>query len=541
MNEKIECERHPGEKVAGKCSQCGRDICRECLKSFGYFCGEECRELTKQKTDKLSTDEEKLETEAIDRKTERGFKILSYIIIPAVLAAVAVIITYKVKNPAGKLQWEFKPDEDSVLSEPALDGDTLLVGCGDGHIYALDKATGGRKWTFGLGPAKSSVSYITARYSSQVFQGNVYVTADESSLYALDTKDGCPLWKLSCKESSRREIFFGERCVCFILDFFRDVSKKGLARLRTASILYCVDVKSGEERWHYDLTRSYSTNVSVGGDILCLNVFEDGKNVLRVLDIKTGTEKWRAEIADGAFLKMEAVKRGILLETGESMHFVTPDGAVAWKRKRCSQICLAGGRCLCQNEKNLLCINLADGKHLWQIELPDIARAPVVENDTVFVTALVPKERAKKKGVPAGQRSPADEIFKEFGVKQQEQISYAPVLYALELKTGKKRWMKEKTGGRIFCQGGAVFVVKHSAFFQLVEQRFMNTSFVKAYRAGDGKLLWEYSRSGIILDVIIDRKKLYFTIHSPISFLTGFSGKAPQIRENALCAVTTRR
>src|SRR4030095_15093134 len=45
------------------------------------------------------------------------------------------------------LQWRFVTDGD-VISSPTVVGETVFVGSGDGHLYALDRVTGTRKWAF---------------------------------------------------------------------------------------------------------------------------------------------------------------------------------------------------------------------------------------------------------------------------------------------------------------------------------------------------------------------------------------------------------
>ena len=55
------CERHPEEIIVARCINCNRGICRSCLKEFGYFCSEDCKQKTKQETQRFSEAKEEKE------------------------------------------------------------------------------------------------------------------------------------------------------------------------------------------------------------------------------------------------------------------------------------------------------------------------------------------------------------------------------------------------------------------------------------------------------------------------------------------------
>jgi outer membrane protein assembly factor BamB len=57
------------------------------------------------------------------------------------------------------LQWRFMTDGD-VVSSPTVVGETVFVGSGDGHLYAVDRATGTRKWAF---DAREPIFSVTGR------------------------------------------------------------------------------------------------------------------------------------------------------------------------------------------------------------------------------------------------------------------------------------------------------------------------------------------------------------------------------------------
>jgi outer membrane protein assembly factor BamB len=86
------------------------------------------------------------------------------------------------------LAWRAPTDGD-VISSPAIAGGTVYVGSGDGHLYALDLATGARRWRHDAGSAISS--------SPAVGHGLVFAVARDGSAFAVDASTGVRRWRLT--------------------------------------------------------------------------------------------------------------------------------------------------------------------------------------------------------------------------------------------------------------------------------------------------------------------------------------------------------
>jgi outer membrane protein assembly factor BamB len=83
---------------------------------------------------------------------------------------------------------ERMPDPfDVFLSSPAIAGNTVYVGSGDQHVYALDAATGALRWAFATGDVVHA--------SPAVVNGVVYIGSWDRNLYALDAQTGRELWR----------------------------------------------------------------------------------------------------------------------------------------------------------------------------------------------------------------------------------------------------------------------------------------------------------------------------------------------------------
>jgi outer membrane protein assembly factor BamB len=83
------------------------------------------------------------------------------------------------------LQWRFDT-EGSVISSPAVLGDTVWVGSSDGWLYALDRVNGALHWKRDL------QSPISA--SPTVASGRVIVQTMNGGIYALRSNSGDPIW-----------------------------------------------------------------------------------------------------------------------------------------------------------------------------------------------------------------------------------------------------------------------------------------------------------------------------------------------------------
>ena len=88
------------------------------------------------------------------------------------------------KAKPGTLLWEFETGGAIGWSFPAISADgTVYIGSEDKKVYALNGATGTKKWEFVTGGKVWSSPAIGA-------DGTVYVGSDDKKVYALNGKTG---------------------------------------------------------------------------------------------------------------------------------------------------------------------------------------------------------------------------------------------------------------------------------------------------------------------------------------------------------------
>src|SRR6202021_2878870 len=107
---------------------------------------------------------------------------------------------YALDAASGKKKWSFKTGEDrniynqvGIQSSAAVMDGIVYFGCRDSNFYALDAATGEKKWAF-----NNKGSWVIT--SPAVRDGKVYfATSDSALFYVLDAKSGAPVFSLKFK------------------------------------------------------------------------------------------------------------------------------------------------------------------------------------------------------------------------------------------------------------------------------------------------------------------------------------------------------
>lgn len=92
----------------------------------------------------------------------------------------------------GKLRWRF-PTGGEILAQPLAAADGFYVGSGDGNFYALDRR-GKQRWSLAIGAPV---------YSTAVLAGDrVIFAANNGHVYAVNSADGVKLWECTAPQYS---------------------------------------------------------------------------------------------------------------------------------------------------------------------------------------------------------------------------------------------------------------------------------------------------------------------------------------------------
>ncbi len=245
--------------------------------------------------------------------------------------------------------WEFD-DVDGDFNAPGAYADGLLViGNGDGNVYALNGDNGTRVWTF------ATEERVWA--SPLVLSDTVYIAGLDHSLYAIDLLTGQERWRFAAEGAmvSRPLVWDG---LLFVGAFDHN--------------LYALDPLSGREVWRFEGQNWFWGTPTTDGSRLY--VADVGGNVY-ALDVATGSQVWT-----------------VLLEQPVHLPSVlSEDGAL---------LLVAGAD---RNNAALYGLDTADGFVLWEQAGSGQLAALAVDGAMAYVTRILGEERAQALYVETGR------------------------------------------------------------------------------------------------------------------------------------------
>ncbi|NIN70818.1 MAG: PQQ-binding-like beta-propeller repeat protein [Gemmatimonadetes bacterium] len=211
---------------------------------------------------------------------------------------------------------------DYFTSSPAIAGDLMVVGSGDGSVYGFDAASGTERWRVSTGGR--------VRSSPAIANGVAYVGSADGILYAIDLETGELRWSFETEGASFNSAEFG-------FDRKTIQSSPAVAGGRVFfgsrdGKFYALDTSTGELAWRFDHSTPWvvsSPAIYQGAAIVGTS---DGL-FLHAMDVETGGELWRYETGDRVF-SSPAVSGGIVYVGVHSGRFLALDaagGALEWE------------------------------------------------------------------------------------------------------------------------------------------------------------------------------------------------------------------
>jgi len=182
---------------------------------------------------------------------------------------------YALDAATGQLRWKFETG-DVIHASPAYANDTIYVGSWDSYLYAIDAATGAQKWRFKTGEDPKIHNQVGLQSSPAVVDGVVYVGCRDSNLYAVDAATGEKKWAYNNKGSW----VIGSPAV-----------HNGRVYFATSdsAMFHVVDAKTGAEIYSLAFTWPMFSSPAIAGNTLYLGTHE-GK--LMAIDITTQKPTW---------------------------------------------------------------------------------------------------------------------------------------------------------------------------------------------------------------------------------------------------------
>ncbi len=267
---------------------------------------------------------------------------------------------YALNGRDGRPQWTRRLDSP-VRAAPAVDEKTVYVGTIRDELYALDRADGSERWTVTLtGPVQPPT----------VVDGTVYVGDFSQTVYALDAADGSLVWEAAGDD---------RRFVALAVTV-----GDGLVYAGANGILRAFDATDGTRVWNRrygERGRVQSPSV-VGPDGLFVNIGDS----LRALDREDGTERWARQT--GGSNRPPVVRDGTVYAPGDNgvSAFDATDGTRQWSNPVGADLRLAVGDLVygVGFDTPLLALDPADGSEVWQKAGYQPSTVPVVTDEYLF-------------------------------------------------------------------------------------------------------------------------------------------------------------
>jgi outer membrane protein assembly factor BamB len=233
--------------------------------------------------------------------------------------------------PVGELKWSFTAG-GAIVGSPAVVDGTVYFGALDGHLHAIDAASGTEKWKF--------KSRMPIACTPTVTGGTVYITSSAGSLAALDAATGAPKWVCPIEAERRFEarglhgyppatqtmpdawdMFTSSPAVSDGLVFF-GAGDGGI---------YAVDARSGAVRWTFQAGLDPAIHNQEGFQYSCAvadGVVYVGCRDAHVyaLDAATGRRLWDYSTGKSWVIGTPAVRDGVVYAgTSDSARFFALD------------------------------------------------------------------------------------------------------------------------------------------------------------------------------------------------------------------------
>lgn len=210
---------------------------------------------------------------------------------------------------------------DYLLPSPVLAGQTVLVGSGDGHLYALDPADGSEQWRFRTGGR--------IRGSAALADGAAWFGSGDGFVYGVDPARGREMWRFRTAgvDMDARDYGF-DRTQIQATPVLRD----GMLYVgsRDAS-LYAVDVATRAARWTLEDGTAWVVASPVVAEGRVWSARSSG-GAVRAIDAATGEEIWSHRTGGLVFSSPLLVDGGLYVGSGDGRvyAFDAETGAIRW-------------------------------------------------------------------------------------------------------------------------------------------------------------------------------------------------------------------
>ena len=496
------CPRHPEELATGQCGFCGKPICRECMRAFGYYCSEEC--LGKSKN--AISHEERESAEEAKQAVKSAAKMGRIMVLAVVVLFVfgGAFVAWKLfLDKTGKVCWTWDCSADfGKLSVIGSEGGKVWIRAND-QIVAVNGKNGKQVSSFKLERGQGFFEEI------KLVSDGILVWGDE---------------KLTCLglDGGRKYVaeFNGRRMHLAVAQDKRQafvaVNPPAVMRLdlpegqeQKKKRLFGLDLAKGGKLW----TKKLKDKVGVAGMASGTNklfcVFTKATATFKydyvfcTLDGDSGKRLWRIDLPEQPGWGPVAWKDTVLLQVEGEIHAFSGTGEEVWSVPVEGDFPSRGvkdGMFFLGSPEGTTCYDMGSGKELWKTDLAVSSGEMFIGRKRLFLVGYASDKAkgTKKEGevkLPPAYEENKD-ILKDFGidVNNMGKKKLVPVLACLDRKSGKEIWRKRNVMGRIFGDEHRLVQVMDTSQTSMLAMigGGKGVTVIRQYDLGSGKMM--YSR-----------------------------------------------
>lgn len=196
-------------------------------------------------------------------------------------------VVYALELGTGRELWRFAT-QGRIRSTPAIADGVVFVGSADGIVYALSLEDGAERWRY----ETEGVSFDSGEFgfdrrsiiaSPAVVDGTVYVGSRDGYMYALEQATGVRKWRISHQ-------------VSWAMSSPSVLGEALFSGTSDGDFVHRVDVGTGEEVWRFVAEGfTWSSPALVGSTVY---IGDDGGN-LHAVDAESGVVRWSFKAGGG--------------------------------------------------------------------------------------------------------------------------------------------------------------------------------------------------------------------------------------------------
>lgn len=278
-------------------------------------------------------------------------------------------------DTGGKEIWTARIEKDQFTSPPLYADQTVLVGSGNGTLYAFDAAGGRERWTYKLGDTIQGTPNRVDLAGGR--KGIVALSQADGSIHCVDLATGKQVWKTDKIERS---------------DGSAGVGSGRILMGSCASALHVFSVEKAAKTADIELGGDCQVagGVAVSGNMAYAGT-RSGKVV--AVDVAAGKVLWtNSDSVREAFATPAVDGRFVVFasDDGKVYGLKRDKGEKAWEfdtgGKPLSPI-IAGNRVVVSSGGSLFLLELETGRKVWTAKVSDEITSPAAVGGTVIVGA----------------------------------------------------------------------------------------------------------------------------------------------------------